>query len=115
LQSGRISTEGTDGLLYGVTNAGGADGNGVFFSLNVGFAPFITLQSTSGKVGAKVGILGQGFSSSSMVKFNGVSATTVTFWDHLSNGDCADGSVQRICNRDDRHHHADQHAEIHGA
>jgi N-acetylneuraminic acid mutarotase len=78
LQSGRISTEGTDGLLYGVTNAGGADGNGVFFSLNVGFAPFITLQSTSGKVGAKVGILGQGFSSSSVVKFNGVSATTVT-------------------------------------
>jgi N-acetylneuraminic acid mutarotase len=34
--------------------------------------------STSGKVGSKIGILGQGFSASSVVKFNGVTATTVT-------------------------------------
>jgi N-acetylneuraminic acid mutarotase len=34
------------------------------------------LSSTSGKVGSKVGILGQGFTRSSVVKFNGVQVTT---------------------------------------
>ncbi|HEY6338690.1 MAG TPA: choice-of-anchor tandem repeat GloVer-containing protein [Candidatus Sulfotelmatobacter sp.] len=71
-------TEGTDGLLYGVTGAGGANGNGVFYSLDVGLSPFITLQSVSGKAGSTVGILGQGFDSSSVVKFNGTAATKVT-------------------------------------
>jgi N-acetylneuraminic acid mutarotase len=70
--------------LYGDTYQGGQftfcgnDGCGVFYSLNIGAKPFISLVSTSGKVGSKVGILGQGFSSSSVVKFNGVKATTVT-------------------------------------
>jgi N-acetylneuraminic acid mutarotase len=70
-------TQGTDGKLYGLTNAGGAHGNGTFFSLNVGLAPFASLLPSSGKVGSRIGILGQGFSSSSIVKFNGVKATTV--------------------------------------
>jgi len=70
-------TQGTDGKLYGLTNAGGAHGNGTFFSLNVGLAPFASLLPSSGKVGSKIGILGQGFSSSSVVKFNGLKATTV--------------------------------------
>jgi uncharacterized repeat protein (TIGR03803 family) len=68
----------TNGVLYGVTESGGANGDGVFFSLNVSFNPFVTLQGTAGSVGSKVGILGQGFSSSSVVKFNGTQATTVT-------------------------------------
>lgn len=71
-------TQDTDGKLYGLTIAGGAHGNGTFFSLDLGLAPFILLQSTNGKVGSKVGILGQGFSSSSVVKFNGVTANTRT-------------------------------------
>jgi uncharacterized repeat protein (TIGR03803 family) len=71
-------TQDTDGKLYGVTNGGGAHGNGTFFSYDLGLSAFITLQSTSGKVGSKIGILGQGFSSSSVVKFNGAQATTVT-------------------------------------
>ena len=71
-------TESTNGLLYGVTTKGGAHGNGIFFSFDVGLKPFVSLMTTSGKVGSKVGILGQGFSSSSVVKFNGVKATTVT-------------------------------------
>jgi hypothetical protein len=70
-------TQGTDGKLYGLTNAGGAHGNRTFFSLNVGLAPFASLLPSSGKVGSKIGILGQGFSASSIVKFNGVKATTV--------------------------------------
>lgn len=68
----------TDGLLYGDTAIGGANGQGVFFSFNVGFKPFIKLVTTSGKVGSTVGILGQGFTSSSVVKFNGVMATKIT-------------------------------------
>src|SRR4029077_13948669 len=71
-------TQGPDGKLYGLANAGGADGNGVFFSLDMGLSPFVLLSPTSGKVGTKVGIMGQGFDSSSVVKFNGVAATTVT-------------------------------------
>jgi uncharacterized repeat protein (TIGR03803 family) len=68
----------TDGVFYGNTQAGGAHGDGVFFSFNIGFSPFITLGITSGKVGTKVGIMGQGFSGSSVVKFGGVAATSIT-------------------------------------
>jgi uncharacterized repeat protein (TIGR03803 family) len=74
----------TNGVLYGDTYQGGdlslcsSSGCGVFYSLNIGAKPFVSLQSTSGKVGSKVGVFGQGFSSSSVVKFNGVQATTIT-------------------------------------
>jgi uncharacterized repeat protein (TIGR03803 family) len=71
-------TEGTEGLLYGIANGGGGHGSGVFFSFNVGLKPFVTLTPTSGKVGTKVGIMGQGFSSSSVVKFGRVQATGIT-------------------------------------
>jgi uncharacterized repeat protein (TIGR03803 family) len=71
-------TQGTGGKLYGLTNNGGAHGNGVFFSLDLGLAPFILLQSTSGRVGSKVGIIGQGFDNTSVGKFNGATATTTT-------------------------------------
>jgi len=80
----------TNGLLYGTTDVGGGGncstniwnvqqgGCGEVFSLNIGANPFIKLSSASGKVGSQVGIFGQGFSSSSVVKFNGVQATKVT-------------------------------------
>ncbi len=68
----------TNGLLYGTTQVGGSFGSGVFYSLNMGFAPFAVLNTTSGKVGTAIGVLGQGFSSSSVVKFNGVASTKVT-------------------------------------
>jgi uncharacterized repeat protein (TIGR03803 family) len=81
----------TDGLLYGTTDIGGnvntcsTDiseqiylGCGTVFSLNIGTKAFIKLQATSGNVGSKVGIFGQGFSSSSVVKFNGVAAAKPT-------------------------------------
>ena len=82
----------TNGLLYGTTDVGGnvsgscfsvifqteVFGCGDVYSLNIGDKAFINLQTTSGNVGSKVGIFGQGFSSSSVVKFNGTAATTVT-------------------------------------
>jgi hypothetical protein len=71
-------TQNTNGTLYAVLQQGDSVNGGELFSLNIGAAPFASLVSTSGKEGAKVGILGQGFSSSSVVKFDGVQATTIT-------------------------------------
>ena len=73
----------TNGILYGDTLTGGTSalcsgGCGVYYSLNNSLPAFIRLLPYTGKVGSKIGILGQGFSASSVVKFNGVTATTVT-------------------------------------
>ncbi len=75
----------TDGLFYGLTGTGGGgdecdsgDGCGVFYSLDVGLRAFVQLVSTSGAEGTKVGILGQGFTSSSVVEFGGVQATAIS-------------------------------------
>ena len=78
MHTGLYLTQGTDGKLYGITQSGGAHNNGVFFSLGLGLKPFAKLMTTSGKAGASVQILGQGFSSSSVVTFNGVPSTKVT-------------------------------------
>jgi uncharacterized repeat protein (TIGR03803 family) len=69
----------TNGTFYGTTRFGGPDNDGTLFSLSVGLKPFVETQSTSGKEGAKIGILGQGFKSSSVVKFGGTKATTIRF------------------------------------
>ena len=71
-------TQDTNGILYGLLQQGGTANGGEFFSLNIGAKPFVSLMSTSGKVASKIGILGQGFSKSSVVKFGGVQATTLT-------------------------------------
>ena len=68
----------TNGAFYGVAAAGGVNGAGTVFSLSVGLDSFIEIQSTSGREGARIGILGQDFNSSSIVKFGGVQAETVT-------------------------------------
>jgi uncharacterized repeat protein (TIGR03803 family) len=69
--------QGTNGNFYGTTPSGGNSGYGAVFSLSVGLDPFLETRPTSGPEGAKIGILGQGFTSSSIVKFGGVQATTV--------------------------------------
>ena len=48
------------------------------YSLDVGLGPFVNLVTASGKEGTKIGILGQGFTAASVVKFGGTQATTVT-------------------------------------
>lgn len=68
----------TNGTFYSTTEFAGTSNAGSFYSLVDGQTPFISLVTTSGRVGSQVGILGQGFSSSSVVKFNGVAATKVT-------------------------------------
>jgi uncharacterized repeat protein (TIGR03803 family) len=66
----------TNGILYGDTIEGGVPnvGCGVFYSWNQGLKPFVSLLSTSGKVGDTIGILGQKFTGTTAVFFNGVSA-----------------------------------------
>lgn len=66
----------TNGDFYGITEFGGSSNDGTVFSIATGLKPFVTLESTSGTVGSKVGILGDGFDSASVVKFNGVKAAS---------------------------------------
>jgi uncharacterized repeat protein (TIGR03803 family) len=70
----------TNGVLYGDTQSGG-NGNscpfgcGVFYSLNISAGPFISLVSTSGKIGKTIEILGQGLTGTTSVLFNGNTAS----------------------------------------
>lgn len=70
----------TNGTLYGDTDGGGT-GNigcsncGLLFSLDVGLGPFVSLLPYSGKVGKPVEFLGQGFTGTTQVSFNGTAAT----------------------------------------
>ncbi len=70
--------QGTDGIFYGTTNEGGADYDGTVYSLSTDLAPFVETVPAAGNEGEQVSILGQGFSSSSTVKFGGTPAVTVT-------------------------------------
>jgi uncharacterized repeat protein (TIGR03803 family) len=75
----------TNGVLYGDTVNGGIPpgepgevtgfGQGVIYSLNVGLKPFVSLLTRFGKVGASIGILGQGFTGATAVSFHGVQAS----------------------------------------
>ena len=58
----------TNGTIYGWATIGPKEG--CLYSMNVGLKPFASLVViTSGKVGQTVGIIGQGFSSATGVKF----------------------------------------------
>jgi uncharacterized repeat protein (TIGR03803 family) len=68
----------TNGTIYGVTHTGGSQNSayGVLYSFDAGLKPFASLVVIwSGKVGTQVGILGQGFSSATGVKFGSGAGT----------------------------------------
>jgi uncharacterized repeat protein (TIGR03803 family) len=65
----------TNGTLYGVTYNGGANNDGTVFSLSLGLGPFVETQTSSGKVGAAVKILGTNLTGATSVTFNGTAAT----------------------------------------
>jgi hypothetical protein len=71
----------TNGNFYGTTSVsqiiGGCTCNGTVFSLSMGLSPFVETRPNFGSEGAKIGILGQGFTNSSVVRFGGVKATAV--------------------------------------
>lgn len=74
----------TSGKFYGTTDGGGDSGGcdggcGTIFSLDAGLGPFVETQTTSGKVGATVKILGTNLTGATSVTFNGTPATFKVF------------------------------------
>ena len=67
----------TNGNFYGTTSGGGTAGDGTVFSFSTGLAPFVKIQPAFGQEGTTIGLFGQGFSSSSIVRFGGVRATAI--------------------------------------
>jgi uncharacterized repeat protein (TIGR03803 family) len=66
----------TDGALYGTTSSGAGPGfDGNIFSLSIGAVPFVETQPSSGKVGARVKILGTDLTGATSVTFNGTLAS----------------------------------------
>ena len=68
----------TNGIIYGSNSSGNVTTGGTLFQLNIGAKPFISLVTPvySGEEATKVGILGQGFTSKSVVEFGSTKATT---------------------------------------
>lgn len=64
----------TNGELYGTTTFGGFFNNGTVFSVALGLPTFVKAVRPVGRIGAQIGILGQGFSGVAEVSFNGVPA-----------------------------------------
>jgi uncharacterized repeat protein (TIGR03803 family) len=66
----------TNGTFYGTTLIDGNkySSDGTLFSLSLGLDPFIKIQTTSGKAGATVRILGDDLTVATSVTFNGVVA-----------------------------------------
>jgi uncharacterized repeat protein (TIGR03803 family) len=65
----------TSGVFYGVTSSGGTGHLGTVFDIGTGLSPFVKLLPASGKVGAKIAILGTNLSGITSVTFNGTAAT----------------------------------------
>ncbi|HEV2177738.1 MAG TPA: choice-of-anchor tandem repeat GloVer-containing protein [Terriglobia bacterium] len=74
-EPGSALVQDTGGNFYGTTGVGGTNGDGNVFSLSVGLGPFVETQTTSGKVGAAVKILGTDLTGATSVSFNGTAAT----------------------------------------
>lgn len=65
----------TNGLVYGTTNLGGSENEGVFFGLSESLAPYVSLSPSAGNAKTTIQILGQGLSGATQVQFNGTAAT----------------------------------------
>jgi uncharacterized repeat protein (TIGR03803 family) len=65
----------TNGTLYGASWNGGTQGDGSIFSFSMGLGPFVKTQTSWGKVGASVVILGTNLTDATGVTFNGTAAT----------------------------------------
>ena len=65
----------TTGILYGALSSGGPVNAGALFSLDNGLRPFVSALPNVGAAGKKVTILGQGFTGTTEVSFNGLAAS----------------------------------------
>ena len=66
----------TNGIFYGDTFMGGTFGDGTFYRLNADLKPFVSMVSSSAKVGKTIELLGQGFKGTTDVSFNGTPAAS---------------------------------------
>jgi uncharacterized repeat protein (TIGR03803 family) len=71
-------TQATNGQLYGTTYQDGGACCGTVFSLDMGMSPFVKTVPTSGKVGARVDILGTNLTNATSMTFNGTPAESFT-------------------------------------
>jgi len=71
----------TNGLLYGTSAVGGAYDRGVFYSFDVGLKPFVSFLPAARPVGGVAQILGQGFTGTTSVSFNGTPASFTVYTD----------------------------------
>ena len=84
----------TNGTIYGITQHGGQSDDGVFYGMNAGTFEFASLFAvTSGKIGATVQILGQGFTGAKSVMFFGASANFKVVSDNFLTATVPDGAV----------------------
>jgi uncharacterized repeat protein (TIGR03803 family) len=65
----------TNGKLYG-NSSGNSLGGGVFYSFDVGLKSFAGLLTWMGKTGKTVEMIGQGFTGTTKVSFDGTAAAT---------------------------------------
>jgi uncharacterized repeat protein (TIGR03803 family) len=88
----------TDGRLYGTTTYGGTagTGDGVFFRLDLGLAPFVTFLPAARQVGHTVEILGQGFTGTSAVSFNGAPAAFTVYADTYLTANVPEGATSGL-------------------
>jgi uncharacterized repeat protein (TIGR03803 family) len=82
----------TNGKFYGNTS-GNSLGGAVFYSMSVGLKPFVRLVTWNGKVGRTVEILGQGFTGTTQVLFNGTPATFTNVSDTYMTAVVPDGAT----------------------
>jgi uncharacterized repeat protein (TIGR03803 family) len=68
----------TSGLFYGPAEISGTHDMGFIYSLNMGLGPFVAFVDSRGAVSSTAQILGQGFTGTTSVTFNGVPATSYT-------------------------------------
>ncbi len=66
----------TNGVLYGTMSYGGSGYDGILFTFDAGLPPFVTFLPAARQVGHTVEILGQGFTGTTAVSFNGTPAAT---------------------------------------
>jgi uncharacterized repeat protein (TIGR03803 family) len=73
-----VLIQAVNGAFYGTTTEGGASGMGTVFTLSMGLSPVIEALTYRGTIGSTVGFLGQGFTSSTTVSFNGNKSAKVS-------------------------------------
>ena len=67
--------QGTDGTFYGTTQVGGVDNYGTVYNLATGLGAFVRMETTAGKVGTAVIVIGSNLTGTTSVSFNGTPAT----------------------------------------